>query len=167
RSFWYTVRRPVVGESDRGHDVYLNLVDLDFQPNVPAEKALVVRTLCTNRDLPIRLAQASDGLTFELEMAAPVQRVHRLYEPSLPLRPPLRHGAYWRLVSHLSLNHLSISDPLEGRAALQEVLRLYDFSDPESGQQKAQVNRLLVEGILSVSSRRVVGRTGAAMASGF
>ncbi len=76
RTFWYAVRRPVVGEGDRGHDVYLNLVDLDFEPRVPAEKSLVVRTLCTNRDLPLRLAQASEGFMFELEMAAPVNARH-------------------------------------------------------------------------------------------
>ena len=55
----------------------------------------------------------------------------------------------------------------EGREALQELLRLYDFSDPESGQSLASVNRQLIDGILSVTSRRVVGRTGAATASGF
>jgi type VI secretion system protein ImpG len=87
--------------------------------------------------------------------------------PTLPLRPPRRRGAYWRLLSHLSLNHLSISDPVEGKSALQEVLRLYDFSDPESGQQLAEVNRLLIEGITAVSSRRVVGRTADGAAGGF
>jgi type VI secretion system protein ImpG len=50
---------------------------------------------------------------------------------------------------------------------LQEVLRLYDFSDPESGQHLADVNRQLIEGILSVRSQRVVRRTGGPTASGF
>jgi type VI secretion system protein ImpG len=67
----------------------------------------------------------------------------------------------------LALNHLSISDPVEGRAALQEMLRLYDFSDPQTGQQLVAVNRQLIDGISSVSSRRVVGRTGGPAASGF
>jgi type VI secretion system protein ImpG len=67
----------------------------------------------------------------------------------------------------LSLNHLSISDPREGSEALQEILRLYDFSDPEAGQQLADVTRQLIEGITAVGSRRVVGRTGAPTSSGF
>jgi type VI secretion system protein ImpG len=72
------------------------------------------------------------------------------------------------LISHLALNHLSLSDPFEGRQALQEILRLYDFSDPESGQQLAEVTRQVIEGITAVSSRRVVGRVGPAeVASGF
>jgi type VI secretion system protein ImpG len=167
RTFWYATRRQATGENDRGTDVYLSLVDLDFDPRVPAEKSLVVRTLCTNRDLPLLLQQAGEDLYLELETAAPLRRVRCLRAPSLPLRPPLQRRAQWRLLSHLSLNHLSLNDPVEGREALQEILRLYDFSDPEAGQQLAAVTRQLIEGITSVSSRPVVGRTGAPTASGF
>jgi type VI secretion system protein ImpG len=167
RAFWYAVRRESTKESDRGTEVYLNLVDLDFDPHLPAASALVVRTTCTNRDLAGHLQRAGDQLLLELEAVAPLSGIRCVRTPTLPLRPPMRRGAYWRLISHLSLNHLSISDPLEGKAALQEILRLYDFSDPESGQQFAEVNRLLIEGITAVSSRRVVGRTGTSAASGF
>ena len=56
-------RRPSLhGRSDRGTDVYLNLVDLDFDPSLPAESTLVVRTTCTNRDLPSVLQQAGERL---------------------------------------------------------------------------------------------------------
>jgi type VI secretion system protein ImpG len=167
RAFWYATRRASTREGDRGTDTFLNLVDLDFEPRVPAAPTLIVRTTCTNRDLAGHLQRAGDQLYLELEAVAPLAGLRCVRSPTLPLRPPRRRGAYWRLVSHLSLNHLSISDPLEGKAALQEILRLYDFSDPESGQQLAEVNRLLIEGILGVSSRRVIGRTGTAAASGF
>jgi type VI secretion system protein ImpG len=46
-------------------------------------------------------------------------------------------------------------------------LRLYDFSSPETGSQLASVTRLLIEGIQSVSSRRVVERTSSGATSGF
>jgi type VI secretion system protein ImpG len=167
RAFWYASRRPSSREGDRGTDVYLNLVDLGFNPRLPAEAALVVRTTCTNRELPALLQRAGDELSFELEAAAPLSRVRCLRSPTLPLRPPLRRGSYWRLLSHLNLNYLSLSDPVEGREALQEVLRLYDFSDPEAGRQLAAVVRHVIEGITAVSSRRVVGRTGGPVASGF
>src|SRR5205085_12535414 len=67
---------------------------------------------------------------------------------------------------HLSLNHLSVADGEDGRAALQELLRLYDFTDPDTAQQQANVARQVVEGVLAVSSRRVVGRTGAGFCRG-
>jgi type VI secretion system protein ImpG len=167
QTFWYPTRRPSPREGDRGTDVFLNLVDLGFDPRVPAESVLVVRTTCTNRDLPSQLQRAGEDLYFELEMAAPLSRVRCVRSPTATLRPPVRRGAYWRLLSHLNLNHLSLADQDEGRAALQEMLRLYDFSDPESGQQLAAVNRQIIEGVVGLQSRRVVGRTGTAISSGF
>lgn len=161
RAFWYASRRPALGVTDqgapdRGTEVYLNLVDLGFDPRVPSEAALVVRTTCTNRDRPTQLLQESDRLPLELGPAAPLRRVRCLKSPTAPLRPPGQQGAYWRLLSHLNLNHLSITDPEEGRAALQEILRLYDFSDPDAGQARGAAVKQIVEGITAVSSRRVV-----------
>ena len=36
-AFWYAERRPATGEGDNGTNVYLHLVDLDFDPKAPAE----------------------------------------------------------------------------------------------------------------------------------
>jgi type VI secretion system protein ImpG len=180
--FWYATRRPSQLEDDRGTEVYLNLVDLGFNPRLPAESVIVARTLCTNRDLATKLQRAGDDLVLELEMAAPA-RIRCLQSPTLPLRPPLKRGAHWRLLSHLCLNHLTITPQVdrwellseteqeelsrEGRDAFQEILRLYDFADPEAGQQLADINRQLIEGIVSIRSRRIVGRTGGPTSSGF
>ncbi len=167
RTFWYAARRPSPREGDHGTDVYLSLVDLGWQPTRPADDTLIVRTTCTNRDLPVHLQRAGERLALSLEGAAPLARIHPVRVPTSPLRPALRRGAQWRLISHLSLNHLSISDPVEGRAALQELLRLYDFAGPGSEEQRAAVTRQLIDGITAVGSRRVVGRTGGAASSGF
>jgi type VI secretion system protein ImpG len=183
QAFWYATRKPSLLEDDRGTEVYVNLVDLGFNPRLPADSVIVVRTLCTNRDMATKLQRAGDELYLELEAAAPLSRVRCLRSPTLALRPPLRRGAHWRLLSHLCLNHLSITPQVErieslsdterqelareGRDALKEILRLYDFSDPESGQQLAEVNRQLIEGINSLHYRRVVGRTGSPTSSGF
>jgi type VI secretion system protein ImpG len=167
RAFWCAARRASLLEDDRGTEVYLSLVDLDFDPRLPADAVLTVETTCLNRDLPTRLQQAGEELAFHLEKVAPVAAIRCLHSPTLTLRPPLRRGAYWRLLSHLNLNHLSLADEEEGRMALQEMLRLYDFSDPQAGQQLQAVNRNLIDGILGVKCRSVVGRTGTAVSSGF
>jgi type VI secretion system protein ImpG len=166
-TFWYAARRSSGREDDRGTEVYLSLVDQGWEPTQPATSTLVVRTTCTNRNLPVALQRAGDRLALQLEAAAPLAAIRCVRTPTLPLRPPRRRGAHWRLLSHLSLNHLSQSDPVEGRAALQEILRLYDFSDPEAGAQLAEVNRLLIEGLVGLASRRVVGRVDGGVASGF
>jgi type VI secretion system protein ImpG len=167
RAFWYAERRRATGENDRGSDVFLHLVDLDFDPRQPAEGTLVIRTLCTNRDLPTKLQQAGDELALELEMAAPLSRVRCLRAPTPTLRPPARRGAQWKLISHLSLNHLSLTDPVEGKAALQEILRLYDFSDPNAVRQLHAVNQQIIDGVTAVSSRPVVDRVGGPTSGGF
>jgi len=76
-----------------------------------------------------------------------------LTRPTRTLRPALRRGALWRLISHLSLNHLSLANGEEGADALREILKLYDFAD--SAQTRA-----MIDGILDVHSRRIVGRAG-------
>jgi len=158
QTFWYASRRPSPRRGDRGTEVYLNLVDLNFDPRLPSDPMLVVRTTCTNRDLPVVLQQAGERLAFDLEAAAPLARIRCLRSPSPPLRSPLRRGTYWRLVSHLCLNHLSLAHVAHGREALQEILRLYDMSDPELDKQAAMVTQQWIDGIIAVSSRRVTGR---------
>lgn len=164
---WYASRRASMEDGDNGTDVFLRLVDLNFDPRLPADSVLVIHTTCTNRDLPVKLQQGVDAIHFQLEAAVPVKHIRCLRAPTSPQRPPLGGRAYWRLISHLTLNHLSLTDSVEGRQALQEMLRLYDFSDQNGHLQRSAVNRRQIEGILSVSSRRVVGRVGGAAASGF
>lgn len=168
KAFWYPKRKASTHGSDFGTDVWLTLVDLNFNPSLPAASTLIVETTCTNRNLPAQLQHFGEGLQLSLTGAAPLTGTRCLRVPGAALHPPLRRGAYWGLISHLCLNHLSISDPVDGKAALQEILRLYDFSDPGSGQQQmSDVNRQLIEGVDAVASRRVVGRVAGVGGSGF
>lgn len=164
-AFWHATRRPSPRPDDRGTEVFLNLVDLNFRPYSPAEMVVVVRTMCTNRDLANKFQRQGDKLV--LQQMAPINQALLLATPTPALRPPMGRRGYWRLISHLNLNHLSLADSLEGVEALREILRLYDFSDRESGQQLAEVNRQLIDGVLSVSGKRVVDRTGGPISSGF
>jgi type VI secretion system protein ImpG len=75
-----------------------------------------------------------------------------LLPPTRTLRPALVRGALWRLISHLSLNHLSLTSDSGDADALREILMLYDFAD-------SPTTRKLIDGVLGVSSRRVVGNT--------
>ncbi len=163
RTFWYATRRPSQRRDDTGTEVYLSLVDTGFKPNVPAIETMTVHTTCTNRDLPARLPFGDRDGDFEVESAAPLARVHCLKKPTATLRPPLRHAAHWRLISHLSLNHLSIvgaGETRESPEALREILLLYDFLD-------SSATRKQIAGIGRLASRRVVRQTGSRIGSGF
>jgi type VI secretion system protein ImpG len=157
QAFWQATRRPAPpaeGQTDAGTEVFLALVDLDFQPSQPADWTLDVETTCLNRDLPHRLPFGGDQPRLQLwEGGAAVSRIRCLTPPTRTLRPALKYGALWRLISHLALNHLSLGDGPEGANALREILKLYDFADSSE-------TRSMIAGVVGVASRHVVGRAG-------
>ena len=161
QGFWHAARRPSGYRDDEGTEVHLSLVDLSGRPVDPGVEALTVRTICTNRDLPSRLPFGNEGGDFELEGALPLKRIVALLKPTDTLRPPLAGDSLWRLVSQLSLNYLSLVG--EGREALQEVLRLYNFTGSTHVEKQ-------IEGLVTLSSRRhfarVVSDDGVAFARG-
>jgi type VI secretion system protein ImpG len=162
RAFWYATRRRSQKNEDPGTEVYLSLVDMGFNPNVPAVEMMTVRATCTNRDLPGKLPFGDRDGDFKVESAAPLSRIRALKKPTGTIRPPLRHAAHWRLISHLSLNHLSIvgGENDAGPEALREILLLYNFMD-------SSATRKQIAGVEKVASRRVVRQTGSRIGSGF
>ena len=151
-AFWYATRRPSQRAGDAGTDVFLSLVDLQLRPTVPEVETLRVFTTCTNRDLPETLLLDGGDREFQDE-ETPQLRVRCLTQPTKTLRPPLRHGLQWRLISHLALNYLSLCD--DGAEALQEILRLYNFADSPLVERQ-------IAGITHVSSSQMIGRLPAA-----
>ena len=154
KAFWHAVRRPVAKpgvKGGQGTDMVLSLVDLGFKPSVAAEWTLDVQTTCLDSDRPARLPSGEGQPQIRLTQGAPLSRIECLTRPTPTFRPALKHGALWRLISHLSLNHLSLADYEEGADALREILKLYDFAGSAE-------TRSMIDGILSVRSRRVVGR---------
>jgi type VI secretion system protein ImpG len=142
KTFWHAHRRPSNRKNDKGTEVYLTLVDTELNPALPATEVLSVRVTCTNREQAGKLRFSGKPGEFGVEGIASV-RARCVTNPTFPVRPPHRGGLQWRLISHLSLNHLSIVE--KGKDALQEILRLYDFSgDPAIRRQ--------IAGIIEVSS---------------
>ncbi len=160
KQFWYTHRRPSFRKNDNGTEVYISLVDLDFRPSLPPVDMLTIRVTCTNRDQASRLKLSGEFGEFEAEDLALVD-VRCFRKPTHTIRPPLRQSAQWRLISHLSLNHLSIVKG--GRDSLAEIFRLYDFIDSPAIQKQ-------IAGIIDLESKpgiaRVVSETGVAFCRG-
>lgn len=152
RFFWLTQRQRSVRANDRGTEMQLCLVDLGFRPVVPEQEVLSLDLLCTNRDLPELIpfgGSASTQGDFTVPLMAAVKRARLLRKPTASRRPPLRRGLQWKLVSHLSLNHLSLLS--KGLAPLREALGLYNFSDSQAlGRQ--------IQGIRDLETRVVTGR---------
>jgi type VI secretion system protein ImpG len=165
--FWHSSRRLAAdalpaGEPaiDRGTEVYLSLVDGSFNPMAPADWTIHVETTCTNRDLAARLPFGGGQPKLQFaEGGGPVTRITCLTAPTQTIRSHLREEGLWRLVSHLSLNHLSLTDGTDGADALREILMLYDFTE-------SAVNRNQIDGVREVSAKRVLGRIHGAVCRG-
>ncbi|MDT7817947.1 MAG: type secretion system protein ImpG, partial [Acidobacteriaceae bacterium] len=104
-----------------------------------------VHCTCSNHDLPSRLSFGVPEGDFEAVNFAGIQRIRALHRPTASLDPPAGKGQLWRLISQLSLNYLSLGE--EGLAALQEILRIHNFS--ESSQVESQV-----AGLVAMRSKR-------------
>jgi type VI secretion system protein ImpG len=164
---WFTNRRMTDRESDpgsnviqRGTDVDLSLVDWEFSPQGNIEGTLQVETICCNRDLPERLPFGGNQPRLQFRQGgALVGRIRCLTPPTPTYRPFLGRETIWRLVAHLTLNHLSITEGREGATALREMLTLYDFAD--SAETKS-----IIESLVSIQSRRVTSRIQGALCRG-
>lgn len=151
QALWHASRRPSERKDDEGTEVFLTLVDMNFDPSVPDTDTLTVHVTCSNRDLPGRLPFGNPEGDFQLEGPGVFTAIRSLVKPTASLRPPLRRGAHWRLISHLALNVLSLveREGEKGPEALREILRLYDISD-------SSVTRQQIDGISKLTARRVV-----------
>jgi type VI secretion system protein ImpG len=162
RTFWFASRRASQKPQDEGTEVFITLVDREFNPHVPATSVLSVHTTCTNRDLPAQLPFGGAEGDLEAEGAMPLSGVRCLTKPSPTLRPQLKRGTQWRLISQLALNHLSIvaADADQAPTALQEILSLYDLMD-------SSATKRLIKGLKRIKSRPAVRQIGARIGAGF
>ncbi len=155
-AYWHAARKPAVvhrhEDIDNGTEMFISLVDLNFQNDVPDNWVLNIKTTCLNRDLPGRLPFGGGQPYLQLgEGNAPLSSVQCITPPTKTKRIELRESTRWRLISHLNLNHLSLTDSEHGADVLREILTLYNFDDSPS-------TRNLIEGVLSISSKPVTSR---------
>ncbi len=151
-AYWFAQRRDAKMGTylrDDGSDVFISLVDLYFNPNNPDDRTLTLETICSNRDQPAKLPFSMDQPKLQcVDSAPPCKRIRCVTQPSATVRPSMRNNARWRLISHLSLNHLSLTGREDATTALKEILRLYDFKE-------SSVNRAQIESIHQVHTRAI------------
>ncbi|HWS56323.1 MAG TPA: type VI secretion system baseplate subunit TssF [Pyrinomonadaceae bacterium] len=150
KAFWHARRAESLNPEVAGTEMFLSFLDLDFEPSMPPAQTVYAHTLCTNRELATQLP---DGAALQIEEQAPLFGISCLTRPTYPVQPPLRGQTLWRLVSHLSLNHLSLAEGRESLPALREILKLYSFSNRPSTEQQ-------IAGLVSMECRPVARRVG-------
>ncbi|MCV4606798.1 type VI secretion system baseplate subunit TssF, partial [Escherichia coli] len=107
-------------------------------------ETLSIEVTASNRDLPALLAIGHPGGDLTIEGGGIARTVRLLRKPTPSARHERGRGLLWRLISHLSLNHLSLSG--SGVEALREMLRLYDLA-------QAPATRRQIDGVRAVEYR--------------
>jgi type VI secretion system protein ImpG len=136
-----------------GTECFVSIVDTAKRHLTGSIRQLDAHALCTNRDLPIQLKMGQGRSDFLMEGGAPVEAVRCISGPSYPRASPAFGDTAWKLVSHLSLNYLSIVEraPDAGAQVLRDLLALYaDPNDANVGRQ--------IEGVRGVGYKPVVRR---------
>ncbi len=136
-----------------GSEIFLSLVDQQNAPYSGRIEQLAITAQCTNRDLPLVLSVGGGDTDFYLPDGGPVSEIRAIISPTRP-RPTLAQGEpAWRIISHLSLNYLSIADGDRGSGAqaLREILAIYaPLGDRAMTKQ--------LEGVVGIHSRPIVRR---------
>ena len=159
---YFTVRREprALSEAQRrdgartgyiGTEVFLSLVDPGEAPYSGRIRQLALEVLVGNRDLPLLMPVGGDG-DFSLAVSAPVEGARCLRGPTRPRSGVPDGEVAWRLINHLSLNYLTVTDldPEQGATALRELLELYagladaDTVDALARRQALGVRRVAV-----------------------
>ncbi len=132
-----------------GTECFMSVVDSAGRFERGEARQADVQAWCTNRDLPIRTSFGKGRTDFVLESGAPVAAIRCITGPTLPRAAPAYGETAWRLVSHLSLNYLSLES--QGIELLRDFLTLYaDQNDSVAARQ--------IEGVRDVSFEPVVRR---------
>ncbi len=136
--YWHTSRRGNP-RGEGGDDVFLSMIDTGGQPVADPELVASVELTCTNRELP-RALPFGEGRPKITIVDAPVSvgEIQFISAPTEPVRVRRGRGTLWRLISHLSLNHLSVGDPAVALSVVRELLALHDHSDASSSRVTAE-----------------------------
>jgi type VI secretion system protein ImpG len=135
-----------------GQEVFISLVDSEEVPYSTKLAQLGVKTMCSNRDLPMQIPLGQKSGDFTLKVNAPVEKIRCVAGPTRPRTQVTTGDFAWRIINHLSLNYLSLIDdnPEEGAAALRELLQLYSKGDTVDERQ--------VNGLMTVTANAVTRR---------
>lgn len=143
-AFWYARRQTRAWGSDPASDLYLSFADVNGAMVQPDFHTVTAGVLCTNGNLPHELPFGTMATDLSLEEeSGPFEGIFVRATPTPSVPAPLGGQQLWRLVSMLSLNHLSLVD--QGTDAFRELMRLQSLSGAAQAERH-------IRGIVNVAS---------------
>ena len=100
---------------------------------------------------PSKLPFGNGHPSLRLNADPNVAQTNCLNAPTRPLRPDRGRANLWRLISHLSLNHVSVASNGAASDIVREMLALYDKADASS-------SRTLIDRLVDVTAAQSIAR---------
>lgn len=136
------VRQSVSGS---GMNHFLSFVNGGDMAALPDSETVSLSLTCCNRDLPERL-RVGDVKEAACD-SPPFATFRNITKPTAFVVPPLDSRLQWQLISNMSLNYLSLTEP----EPLRMILSAYDFN-ALSDRQAERAAQQRLEAIRSVSA---------------
>ena len=124
--YWHMTRDEAIAGISPGFEYQIALVDSDFDPAAMQTETLSMELTCTNRDVPSQMPYGQNEGDLFMEGGALARSIKLLRKPTQSWRFKRGRGGQWRLISHLSLNHFSLTST--GGEVLREALSLYNIN---------------------------------------
>jgi len=140
QSFYKAVRQ--VSPITNAYEIYLNLTYAK-QKTEYMQETLTIDLTCTNGSEPETLMPGD--ICEHTSNSPELLNFTNITAPTANVEPPLEGDTLWRLLSHMSLNLLSLKDA----QSLRKMLQLYIFQDSrDKGMVAANLKR--IQGILEL-----------------
>jgi len=130
------------GDEGEAGDTYLTL-HYPAQMEIKTNETLSIEMMCSNSDLPSQLRPGD--ISRATSNTSELVEFSNILPPTNSLKVPVGGALIWRLLSHLSLNFLSLAN----KDNLQALLSLYIFPGATAKKEET-INRKKIAGIVDV-----------------
>jgi type VI secretion system protein ImpG len=125
-----------------GTETWLSLYDVDFNNASPIGETVYAKTQCSNRSVCELFPKQQ---SFSIIGSSPVTEVTLLTRPTRHKGSNLQKEHLWKILSHLSVYYVSLTDPKLAKDMLIRFLSLYtNKGDPTSQRQIESIEKLTV-----------------------
>jgi len=151
-TYWQCMQRETVDESGPANRLFIAFSDRGEKPLTPKNDLINIELTCYDRDIPSSIRNGNPEGDFESDLAVAGVTITALTRPTRTVSQPVKQASRWRLISHLSLNHMLISGD-NGVQVLKETFALYNINDNPAIQQLIGLIRHVV--VTPVTARLV------------
>jgi type VI secretion system protein ImpG len=146
---YFSVRVRLSDDGKRTHS-YIRFASPDgiFEKGDHANATVSVKLLCTNRSLPSTLHLGQICIADPYSNIAHL-KFRNITIPTGSYPPPIGGDFLWRMVSNMSLNHLSLTNV----KTLGAILGTYDFLGAYDANVKAK-NALMLKGLVAIAHEK-------------